>query len=79
MYFQNLEQTVLNFNHMITTVYKWILASKQVNSNYKLGAIRKIRHARGREGPTVCDREGGSRACDVTLIKKIIIHVRPEI
>jgi len=29
------------------------------------------------EGVTVCD--GGSRACDVTLIKKIIIHMKPEI
>ena len=32
-----------------------------------------------REGVTVCDRGGGSRACDVTLINFIIIHMKLEI
>ena len=32
-----------------------------------------------RESVTVCDRGRGSRACDVTLIKKIIIHMKHEI
>ena len=37
----------------------------------RLGAVHKVRHARGGEGSekvTVCDRGRGSRACDVTLI-----------
>ena len=28
---------------------------------------------------TVCDREGESRSCDVTLFKFFIIHIKPEI
>src|SRR6218665_2271141 len=47
------------------------------------GAVHKVRHARGgegvREGVTVCDRGRGSRACDVTLIKFFIIHMKHEI
>jgi len=32
-----------------------------------------------RESVTVCDRGRGSRACDVTLIKFFIIHMKHEI
>ena len=32
-----------------------------------------------REGVTVCDRGGGSRACDITLIQIVIIHMKHEI
>ena len=35
------------------------------------GSVHKVPHARGegvREGVTVCDRGGGSRAYDVTLL-----------
>ena len=32
-----------------------------------------------RESVTVCDRGGGSRACDVTLIHIFIIHMKHEI
>ena len=47
-----------------------------------LGAVHKVRHGRGegvRESVTVCDRGRGSRACDVTLITKIVIHMKHEI
>ena len=30
-------------------------------------------------GVTVCDRGGGSRACDVTLSKKFFIHIKSKI
>ena len=47
------------------------------------GAVHKVRHARRWKGVleavTVCDRGRGSRACDVKLIKKFIIHMKHEI
>ena len=45
-----------------------------------LGAVHKVRHARGGRGPRRCDRgRGWSRACDFMLIKKFIIHMKHEI
>jgi len=41
------------------------------------GAVHKVRRARGGGGPRRCDSlwQGGSRACDVTLIQIFIIHM----
>ena len=50
--------------------------------NFPLGAVHKVRHAqagRGSEKVRQFVTKGGVRACDVTLINFVIIHMKHEI